>query len=121
MKTIICDIDGTILRYNAGGHDAIANEEAELLPRVKERFKAWENAGHRIIIMTGRRESVRDITEATLVDLGIPFDTLLMGHADTGRILINDVGQRGNCKAHAISLGRDAGMIDNEQFEKVGL
>ena len=120
MKTVICDIDGTIFKYNPRGHDAIANEDSELLPGVKEKFKEWENKGHRIIIMTGRRESVRDITEATLIDLGIPFDTLLMGHADTGRILINDVGQKGNCKAHAVSLERDLGM-DKEDWSKVGL
>ena len=53
---------------------------------------------------------MRELTEATLVDFGIPFDILLMGHADSGRILINDVGKHGNCKAHAVSLERDLGM-----------
>ena len=120
MKTIVCDIDGTIFKYSPNGHDAIANDEPELLPGVKERFTAWEMSGHRIILITGRRESVRDITEATLVDYGIPFDTLLMGHADSGRILINDVGKQGNCKAHAVSLERDLGM-DKEDWSKVGL
>jgi len=120
MKTIICDIDGTIFKYSPTGHDAVANEEPEILPGVKEQFNAWEMAGHRIILITGRRESVRQITEATLVDYGIPFDTLLMGHADTGRILINDVGKRGNCKAHVVSLERDLGM-DKEDWSKVGL
>ena len=120
MKTIICDIDGTIFKYSPEGHDAIANEDPELLAGVKERFNAWEMAGHRIVLITGRRESVRNLTEATLVDFGIPFDVLLMGHADEGRILINDVGGRGNCKAHAVSLKRDAGMND-EDWGSVGL
>jgi len=121
MKTIICDIDGTIFKYSPNGHDAIANEEPELLPNVKERFKKWENAGHRIVLITGRRESVRDITEATLVNSGIPFDVLLMGHADTGRILINDVSNAGQCKAHAISLPRDAGFYGWLEFDEAGL
>ena len=120
MKTIICDIDGTIFKYSPNGHDAIANEEPVLLPGVKEHFKRWENTGHRIILITGRRESVRDITEAALVDFGIPFDVLLMGHADTGRILINDVSNKGKTKAHAISLERDLGL-NNTDWEKVGL
>ena len=67
MKTIICDIDGTIFKYSPNGHDAIANEDPELLPGAKEKFTAWEMAGHRIVLITGRRESVRELTEATLV------------------------------------------------------
>ena len=120
MKTIICDIDGTIFKYSPNGHDAIANGEPEILPGVKERFNSWEMAGHRIILMTGRRESVRELTEATLVDFGIPFDTLLMGHADSGRILINDVGGSGNCKAHSISIPRDEGF-NQTNWENIGL
>ncbi len=38
MKTIICDIDGTIFKYSPNGHDAIANEDPELLPGAKEKF-----------------------------------------------------------------------------------
>ena len=40
--------------------------------------------------------------------------------SDPGRILINDVGKRGNCKAHVVSLERDLGM-DKEDWSKVGL
>ena len=43
-----------------------------------------------------------------------------MGHADTGRILINDVSNKGKIKAHAISLERDLGL-NNTDWEKVGL
>ena len=92
MKTIICDIDGTIFKYSPRGTDQIMNEEPVLLPGVKEKFNEWEMAGHRIIIITGRRESLRRWTEIQLTDAGIAFDTLLMGHADTeGRVLINDM------------------------------
>ena len=55
--------------------------------------------------MTGRRESVRERTESELRRLGVPFDVLLMGHADSGRILINDIGSRVKC--HAIPVVRD--------------
>ena len=43
---------------------------------------------------------------------------LLMGYADSGRILINDVGPR--VKAHAVNVPRDAGWNDMN-WEEVGL
>ena len=118
MKTIICDIDGTITEYMGGGHTAIIENEHQILPGVRERFRAWEAQGHRIILITGRRESVRERTESELVRLGIPFDTLLMGHADSGRILINDIGFR--VKAHAVNVTRDAGWNEVD-WSEVGL
>ena len=118
MKTIICDIDGTITEYMGGGHTAIIENEHQILPGVRERFRSWEAQGHRIILITGRRESVRERTESELVRLGIPFDTLLMGHADSGRILINDIGSQ--VKAHAVNVTRDAGWNDID-WSEVGL
>jgi hypothetical protein len=101
-----------------GGHTAIIENEHQILPGVRERFRSWEAQGHRIILITGRRESVRERTESELVRLGIPFDMLLMGYADSGRILINDIGFR--VKAHAVNVTRDAGWNDIDWGE-VGL
>ena len=113
MKTLLIDIDGTLTKFLDGGHQRIVERDHTLLPGVLVRMRRWESAGHRIILITGRRESVRERTESELRRLGIPFDTLLMGHADSGRILINDIGSHGNMKCHAIPLERDGG------FEKV--
>ena len=110
MKTIICDIDGTIFKYSPEGTNAIVNEDPEILPGVVEQFNKWEMQGCRIIIITGRRESLREYTEACLTDYGIPFDVLLMGYADTGRVLINDIGGKGNIKGHCVNLERDTGF-----------
>ena len=120
IKTIICDIDGVIFKYSSNGTDAIINENPVLLPGVKEQFNEWEMAGHKIILITGRRESIRERTEATLCDFGIPFDILLMGYADRGRVLINDIGGKGQCKAHAVSILRDGGFTEVE-WKEVGL
>ena len=120
MKTIICDIDGTLTKYMGGGHKAIMERNHEILPGVIERIRHWEAQGHRIILITGRRESVRERTEAELRRLGVPYDILLMGYADNGRILINDKGSRGNVKAHAVVLERDKGW-DSIDWESVGL
>ena len=110
MKTVIVDIDGTLTKYMAGGHLAIMETPHEVLPGVVDKMRQWESQGHRIILMTGRRESVRERTESELRRLGIPWDTLLMGHADSGRILINDIGSK--VKAHAVNVERDAGMVE---------
>ncbi len=66
--------------------------------------------GCRIILITGRRESLREHTEACLTDCGIPFDVLLMGYADTGRVLINDISFSGKVKGHCVNLKRDEGF-----------
>ena len=121
MKTIICDIDGTLLDYQ---HDIIPHaghtRDHTALPGVVKRMRQWEVQGCRIVIITGRRESERVRTEKDLRYHNIPYDMLIMGFADTGRVLINDVGGKGECKAHAVSLPRDQGFEEFD-WEEVGL
>ena len=117
MKTIICDKDGTLIKY-LGNTVGMTHNVVTPLTGVINHMNRWEQQGHRIILMTGRRESLRKKTEQDLQGLGIPYDLLLMGHADTGRILINDEGSK--IKAHAVSLPRDSGFEDYE-WEEVGL
>ena len=120
MKTIICYIDGTIFNYSPEGTSQIVQEGPTLLPCVVKKFNELEMKGCRIILITGRRESLREYTESELTDHGIPFDILLMGYADTGRVLINDIGGKGNIKGHCINLKRDKGFLD-ALWEDVGL
>ena len=121
MKTIICDIDGTLLNYL---HDRPLSERGKTdhvaLPGTVERMRQWEVDGCRIIIITGRRESQRIRTVAELERVGIPYDMLLMGFADSGRVLINDVNSKGTVKAHAVSLPRDQGFNEYD-WTQVGL
>ena len=100
------------------GHKAVVERAHEILPGVFERMRKWEAQGHKIILITGRRESVRERTESELRRLGIPWDILLMGYADNGRILVNDIGSL--VKAHAINLDRDVGWEDAD-WKAVGL
>ena len=117
MKTIICDIDGTIFRY-LGGTPQVMNGRTEPLPGVIKQMNQWEMEGSRIILITGRRESLRKKTENDLQRFGIPYDILLMGYADSGRVLINDEGSK--TKAHAVSLERDKGFKEYD-WREVGL
>ena len=121
MKTIICDIDGTLLDYQ---HDTIPQsghkKEHVALAGAVEKMRQWEMRGCRIIIITGRRESERKRTEEELRYFHIPYDMLIMGFADTGRVLINDISGKGECKAHAVSLPRNQGF-DKFDWQEVGL
>ena len=112
MKTIICDIDGTLTEYidSTTIRSSVYNEPHVPLPGIVEKLRNWEVKGCRIVLMTGRRESERKRTESELNRIGIPYDMLIMGFADTGRVLFNDVGRRGECKAHAVSLPRNQGF-----------
>ena len=117
MKTIICDIDGTLVKY-LGDVKGMTYGNATPLPGVVEHLNRWEQEGHKIILITGRRGSLRKRTEKDLQELAIPYDLLLMGYADSGRILINDEGSK--IKAHAVSLERDSGFVDYD-WREVGL
>ena len=117
MKTIICDIDGTIVKYHKNYLNMLTKGHIPL-PGVIQRMNNWEKIGHKIILITGRRENLREITERELTNLGVPFDYLIMGCADQGRVLINDEGSK--VKAHAVSLKRDEGF-DNYDWSEVGL
>ena len=112
MKTIICDIDGTLTEYidSTKVKGSVYNERHVALPGTVEKMREWEVKGCRIVLLTGRRESERKRTERELNRIGIPYDMLIMGFADTGRVLINDVGRKGECKAHAVSLPRNQGF-----------
>ena len=117
MKTIICDIDGTLVKYLYDTR-GIMEGEVSPLPGVVEHINKWEQKGHRIILITGRRESLREKTEKDLKKLAIPYDVLLMGYTDTGRIVINDEASKR--KAYSVSLPRDEGF-EKYNWEEVGL
>ena len=52
MKTIFCDIDGTLCVHH---EDIIRqhSEELQLLPETLEVLKEWEKKGYRLILTTG--------------------------------------------------------------------
>jgi|SRR5581483_9600185 len=87
--TILIDIDGTIL-FQRGGLDQQILQTSTLLPGVLEKFHEWDRLGYIIILMTGRKESMRRITERQLEELGVYFDQLVMGIGGGVRVLINN-------------------------------
>ena len=110
-KTIICDIDGTILHHHGKGLDGQVLENVKVLPGTIEKFREWDSLGYNIILITGRKESLRDITLKQLRETGLYFDHLIMGVGGGERVLINDM-KPGSSKdtAHAINLVRNEGL-----------
>lgn len=113
MKTLFVDIDGTILKHQ-GSFSDISLKEATLLPHARDRMNEWCSKEYKIVLTTGRRESMRKTTELQLDRLGVPYDYLVMGLSKGNRIVINDRRPNGNDTAYAINIDRDQGLGDIE-------
>jgi hypothetical protein len=109
-KTIVCDIDGCILEHQ-GSLCGIIKNDPVLLDGVKEKFDEWDKKAYKIVLLTGRKESMREVTEQQLRSFGLFWDVLVMGATRGERILINDMkpGIESNT-ATAFNLNRNQGM-----------
>lgn len=115
-RTIFCDIDGTILKHHGKISD-IALKDAIVLEGVVETFNEWCSAGYVIILVTGRAEPLRKLTEAQLMQFGIMYHRLIMDVGIGARILINDLRDKAKDDgptAVAINLPRNSGLKDIE-------
>lgn len=119
-KTIICDIDGTILKHLHKFSD-LNRFDPQLLPGIKEKFDEWDSLNHKIILMTARKESARKMTENQLMDLGLMWDQLIMGVGGGERVLINDkLKPQDQDRAIAINAITNKGFL-NIDWKEVGL
>jgi len=109
-KTLIVDIDGTVLKHHGDGFKGQFDNPLTVLPGVVAKFKQWDIKSYNIIFLTGRRESHREETEKQLKDLGLIYDQLVMGVGPGPRYLINDRTPDGEDYAHAINLDRNEGF-----------
>jgi mannose-6-phosphate isomerase-like protein (cupin superfamily) len=108
-KTIICDIDGVIFEHTGDICELHARKPV-ILPGAKERFREWDREGCHIILMTGRRESVRKDTEKQLSAAGFFYDELIMGVGGGVRVLINDKKPDGDVTTQTLCLERNKGF-----------
>ena len=114
-KTIICDIDGTLVRHVTPLETSKPNFKMELLPGTIEKLQEWDVKGYNIILISGRREGSRKETERQLAEVGIIYDYLLMGIKGGKRYLINDKKpNKLENYALAINLKRNKGIKDIE-------
>ena len=113
-KTIFCDIDGTLVKHELPWKNAIPKKQLELLPGTIEKFSEWDAKGYIIILVTGRKESLRANTERQLAEIGIIYDQLVMGIGGGPRVLINDDKPNGTKTASAVNIVRNFGISEIE-------
>ena len=110
-KTIFCNIDGTLWNHVGDATKQLKVADHELLPNTREAMIQWDKSGYKIILTTGRKESMRKMTEEHLHRAGISYDTLIMGLGRGDRILINDRKERGQINTcYAVNVVRNKGM-----------
>lgn len=113
-KTIFCDIDGTLVKHQPPSISSKPNFKMEILPGTLEKLLEWDKCGYNIILTTGRKESLRDVTEKQLSECGIFYDKLIMGIGGGARYLINDAKPDGSESCFSICLQRDSGIKNLE-------
>ena len=109
-KTIFCDIDGTLVEHVKPTDAQKPTHKMKLLPGTTDKLLEWDKLGYSVILTTGRKESLRTVTEDQLAEAGIIYDQLIMGIGGGKRYLINDRKPDGSSTAAAISLDRNEGV-----------
>lgn len=117
-KTIFCDIDGTLIKHDPPNIAFKSDYKMILLEGTIEKLIEWDRLGYNIILTTGRKESLREITKRQLEDVGIFYDQLIMGVGGGERCLINDMKPDGAITAEAINLPRNAGIGNIKNVSK---
>lgn len=113
--TIFCDIDGTLLHHYNNGIIGQINNSSKKINNTKEAILHWDKCGYQIILVTGRKESLREFTNKQLIELCIPYDKLIMGLTNGDRIIINDKKNHSiRNTAYAMNLVRNNGMHENQ-------
>jgi hydroxymethylpyrimidine pyrophosphatase-like HAD family hydrolase len=109
-KTIFCDIDGTLVKHDPPSLTSKPDYKMDVLEGTLEKLIEWDKKGYNIILTTGRKESLRQVTERQLAEVGIFFNYLIMGIGGGARYLINDNKPDGTQAAFAINPTRNKGV-----------
>ena len=120
---IIFDVDGTLMdvehrRKFVDGSQQVdwpafeaATVDDTRHEHIFEIAECMKDAGHSIVVVSARKERQRAITEKQLSEVGIIYDTLIMGIKGGKRVLINDRKPNGSKNyASAINLTRNEGI-----------
>ena len=74
-----------------------------------EKLFEWHLLGYRVILVTSRPMSMKDITIKQLAEAGAVYNDLIMDVGVGHRVLINDM-HNGLETAHAINIQRNEGI-----------
>lgn len=113
-KTIFCDIDGTLVKHFPPTLTQLPDHKMQILDGTIDKINQWDRLGYNIILVTGRKECMRKVTEKQLSEVGIIYDQLIMGIGGGTRVLINDKKPHLDETALSFCLDRDRGIGDLE-------
>jgi len=115
-KTFFLDIDGVLVEHNGNLSEQMKN--TNILPETLNLLNKIELDGGKIILTTGRKESMRNLTEKTLSELGIFYEKLVMNCNRGPRIIVNDLKPNSNLKtAYAFTPKRN--KLNDLEIEKI--
>lgn len=90
-KTIFCDIDGTLFKFEHDLPRLVHRGISEPTEGSADKLAEWHCKGYTIILVTGRPETMREDTVRDLRFYGMIYDQLIMGCGSGPRYLINDL------------------------------
>lgn len=115
-RTYFIDIDGTLVQHAMKGQ--ADNVTTSRLPGAKDFIDRLLAAGHRVILTTGRRKTLRLETEQQLSDAKIAYDELIMDLPPGIRIIVNDAKPDVPVTAYGITVPRNQGCLDIMRWEE---
>ena len=108
--TIFCDLDGTLWEQGDPTEIAKPGYQPKIIRGTVDKIRDWDSKGYKIILTTGRKESLREVTIKQLSYAGIVYDQLVMGIGGGSRILINDLRANGEQSAYVYQPKRNEGL-----------
>ena len=112
--TIFCDLDGTLWEQGDPTEIAKPGYQPKIIHGTVDKIREWDSKGFKIILTTGRKESLRDVTVKQLSYAGIVYDQLVMGIGGGSRVLINDLRANGEKSAFVYQPSRNEGIAGIE-------
>lgn len=113
FKTIFIDMDGTLVENSSNYFPPYIGTSAPITKNVEAIKNLAKTKNLHIIITTSRPERYRTETENELFNLGIEYNTILMGLPHCERIVINDFGATNpfpSCSA--VNIERNSATLD---------
>lgn len=89
--TFFIDLDGCVFEHHNAG--IVAQLRMSMSATLKDTLTVLNtlfNDGHIIVLITGRPESYRSMTESMLQAESVPYHQLIMGITGGLRVLVND-------------------------------
>jgi hypothetical protein len=108
--TIFLDLDATVWEQGDPVEISKPGYQPKMILGVLDKIREWDSKNYNIILTTGRKESLREVTIKQLSYAGIVYDQLVMGLGGGDRVLINNKRRNGDLSAIAICPDYNKGI-----------